>query len=175
MDKELQRAIDALSIDDVSIRTSAASLIDGYDPKFDPETDTLRVELSHLVKGFEVLEIGRNGEATELFLRVLVELSVRWRPDGDHSGDDAEDSAEVPESPNPVAFVEALMVADYSIGQDPGQEALERFAVENASFHVWPYWREYLANQCRRMNLTPVMLPMRQFTRPTDKPPDDNS
>ena len=62
----------------------------------------------------------------------------------------------------------------HSIDPNPGQDALEHFALRNASFHVWPYWREYLANQCRRMNLPPVMLPMRQFASPTDNPPDDS-
>lgn len=175
MDKELQRAIEALSIEDVSIRTSAASLVDGYDPKFDPEIDSLRAELSHLVKGFEVVEVGQNGEAAALMLRVLVELGVRWRPHGGHSEGDAEEPRENPDSQTHVAFVEALMVADYSVDPNPGQDALESFALQNASFHVWPYWREYLANQCRRMNLPPIMLPMRQFTRPTDNPPDDSS
>lgn len=175
MDKELQRAIDALSIEDVSIRTAAASLLDGYDPKFDPEIGTLRAELSHSVKGFEVVEVDRNGDSSELFLRVLVELTVRWKPDCGHSEGDAEEPREKPESSTHVAFIEALMVADYSIDPDPGQEALERFALQNASFHVWPYWREYLANQCRRMNLPPVMLPMHQFTRPKDNSPDDSS
>ena len=175
MDKELQRAINALSIEDVSIRTSAASLVDGYDPRFDPDIGNLRAELSHLVKGFEVVEVGRNGNGAKLFLRVLVGFGVRWRRVDGQSEDEDEEPGETPELPDPVAFVEALMVADYSMGQDPGQEALERFAVHNASFHIWPYWREYLANQCRRMNLPPVMLPMRQFNRPTDEPPDDNS
>lgn len=175
MDKELQRAIDTLSIEDVSIRTSAASLVDGFDPKFAPDIDTLRAELSHLVKGFEVVEVDRNGEAAELFLRVLVELGVRWMPDGHQSEDDTEESPEDTEPANPVAFIEALMVADYSVDPDPGQVALERFARQNASFHVWPYWREYLANQCRRMNLPPVMLPMHQFSRPSDSSPDEST
>lgn len=175
MDKELQRAIDALSIEDVSIRTSAASLVDGFDPKFAPEIDTLRAELSHFVKGFEVVEVDRNGEAAELLLRVLVELRVGWMPDDSRSEDDAEESPQDNELPNPVAFIEALMVADYSIDPNPGQVALERFARQNASSHVWPYWREYLANQCRRMNLPPVMLPMHQFSRPSDSSPDDSS
>ena len=112
---------------------------------------------------------------------VLPELSVEAEDElvevllEPRSGDAVEEHQENLESLTHVAFVEALMVADYAIDPDPGQDALERFALQNASFQVWPYWREYLANQCRRTNLPPVMLTMRQFARPTDNPPDRSS
>ena len=49
------------------------------------------------------------------------------------------------------------------MSEHPGDEALEQFVLHNASFHIWPYWREYLASQCLRMNLAPITAPMRQF------------
>ena len=43
------------------------------------------------------------------------------------------------------------------------KESLNAFALQNASFHVWSYWREYLTSQCMRMNLPKLTLPMVQF------------
>ena len=167
MDNTLQRAIDALMIEDVSIRSSATYLADGYDPKFDAEVDELQVELKHLVKAFEVAEIE---ETNQQFFRVVVEFGVRWgRPVADMDlGGDTDDEASVSQ----LAFVEATMIADYVMKQNPGEDALEQFALHNASFHIWPYWREYIHNQCQRMNLPKFMLPIRQFSRSADTQDD---
>jgi hypothetical protein len=65
------------------------------------------------------------------------------------------------------AQVEATFIAEYMLSADlavTDEEALTAFAVENASFHVWPYWREYLMATCTRLNLPKGALPVRQFT-----------
>ena len=169
MENTLQRAIDALMIEDVSIRSSATYLADGYDPKFDAEVDELQVELKHLVKAFEVAEVGFEG-TNQQFFRVVVDFGVRWsRPVADtDSGGDTDDDASVSE----LALIEATMIADYVMKQNPGEDALEQFALHNASFHIWPYWREYIYNQCQRMNLPKFMLPIRQFSRSADTQDD---
>jgi hypothetical protein len=33
--------------------------------------------------------------------------------------------------------------------------------LHNASFHLWPFWREYVVSQCNRMNLPKISIPMR--------------
>ena len=154
-------------IEDVSIRSSATYLADGYDPKFDAEVDELQVELKHFVKAFEVAEIE---ETNQQLFRVVVEFGVRWgRPVADMDlGGDTDDDASVSE----LALIEATMIADYVMKQNPGEDALEQFALHNASFHIWPYWREYIYNQCQRMNLPKFMLPIRQFSRSPDTQDD---
>lgn len=64
------------------------------------------------------------------------------------------------------------MVAEYRMSEDPGKESLKEFALRNASYHIWPYWREYLMGQCLRMNLPKVILPAVQFAqnRGSEKP-----
>ena len=158
MDDVLQRAIDALSIEDVSIQSVRAKLADGYDPKYEADTDNLLIELKHVVKAFEVAEAS---DGPQIF-RVFVELGVRWtRPsESPGSGENVDETAD---AKTQVAFVEAVMVAEYSMDQSPGEDALEQFAFQNASFHIWPYWREYAHSQCRRMNLPRFVLPTRQF------------
>jgi hypothetical protein len=75
------------------------------------------------------------------------------------------------------AVISGLMVAEYDMREDPGEDALKEFALRNASYHVWPYWRELLASQCQRMNLPKLVLPAVQFAqRPaTDAGPASSS
>ncbi len=67
-----------------------------------------------------------------------------------------------------MALIEATFVAEYMLSSIPENEALNAFALNNASYHVWPYWREYLMNQCLRMNLPKVIVPITQFARNAD-------
>ena len=166
MSDALQLAIDALTIEDVSIRSATAETADGYDPKFDADAEGLDVQLKHVVSSFELVDVGNEDESVEL-LRVFIDLGVRWvRPT---ASDTEEDPDDLSESANRVATIEAVMIADYSMEHNPGEEALEQFAQQNASFHVWPYWREFVTNQCLRMNLPKLVLPTRQFYRPPEE------
>jgi hypothetical protein len=62
-----------------------------------------------------------------------------------------------------MAFIEATFVAEYSLNGKPEKEALDAFALKNASYHIWPYWREFLMSQSMRMNLPKIALPTVQF------------
>ena len=77
MSNALQLAIDALTIEDVSIRSMAGEMAEGYDPKFDPDAEELGVQLKHAVSSFELLDIGGGEQPVEL-LRVFIDLGVRW-------------------------------------------------------------------------------------------------
>ena len=166
MSDALQLAIDALTIEDVSIRSVTAEMADGYDPKFDPDAEELDVQLKHVVSSFELLDVGNEEQPVEL-LRVFIDLGVRWvRPAASDAGDNPDDLSE---SAKKVAAIEAVLIADYSMERNPGEAALEQFAQQNASFHVWPYWREFVSNQCLRMNLPKLVLPTRQFYRPPEE------
>ena len=154
MEEKLQRAIDVLSIDLVAIRSSSARLSDDFDPKFESDHGVVTVKLHSHVEKFDLVTV--HDETDERFLRVLIECGVTLvRPPENDSGD-GEDS-------ETLASIEAQFAAYYSMSEHPGQEALEQFVLHNASFQVWPYWREYLASQCLRMNLAPITAPMRQF------------
>lgn len=163
MSDALQLAIEVLTIEDVSIRSSTAEIGDGYDPKFDPDAEGLAVQFKHVVSSYELVDIG-SGEQSVKLLRVSIDLGVRWVRPG--SRDAEEDPDDLSESANKVAAIEAVMIADYHMERNPGEEALQQFARQNASFHVWPYWREFVSNQCLRMNLPKLVLPTRQFYRP---------
>lgn len=155
MNDALQKAIDSLQIQDVSLRAAIAELNDGFEPKYAAETDLQRVEFKHAVTQSAVLELSDDGNNQQLF-RVFIELGARWvdvRPPD--AGADIE--------PAIKARIECVMVAEYAMQEHPGDEALRAFAMQDASYHVWPYWREFLASQCVRMNLPKITLPAVQF------------
>lgn len=152
MGDRLQRAIDVLRIQDTYLNWASSYLAEGFDPKYDSGVTELHLAFKHLVRRLEVLEL-RNEVEPQQILRVFIEVGTRWTRPGEDDGPPSE----------PVAQIEAAFVIEYLMDSNPGQEALEVFAENNASYHLWPYWREYLSMQCLRMNLPKVALPMQQF------------
>lgn len=166
-DKTLQKAIDALQIRDVYLRTSQTLLADDFEPKYDNEFDRLEVQLQHAVTQTSVLKLEEEGAATVELFRVFVQLGARWlEPESDASTQPGDSRGE---DSRLQALVAGVMVAEYEMQTDPGSDALKAFALRNASYHVWPYWREFLAAQCMRMNLPKLVLPTVQFAK--ESPP----
>lgn len=188
----LQAAITALRIHDVYLRHSESYLADGFEPKYDPEVDALEVQFQHVVAASSVLEIDDDGTAAGRLFRVFIELGARMiapepsPPKPSTPTLSPPDPLPVPVSratahQEPVAvddprrvraLIAATMVAEYELISDPGAAALTAFARRNASYHVWPYWREFLAAQCVRMNLPKIILPAVQFARPPEPAPE---
>jgi len=153
VDVELQKAIDSLTIRDVYLRKSNSILMDDFEPKYEPDTDKLAVQFKHTVTHSNILELEEeSGEKTCLY-RVFVDLGARW------ISPETEDD----KNPKVKAFIEGTMVAEYQLDGDPGANALKVFALKNASYHIWPFWREYLSSQCSRMNLPKLVTPLKQF------------
>jgi len=150
----LQRAIEVLKIDDVFVNTSSCTLIEGFDPKFDARADNLAFQTKNLVHSSEVIEGEIDGEPFVIF-RVRSDLGVRIACKGQFD--------EGIEDPEVLAILEAVMYADYKVSDIEilgDQDALNTFALNNAPYHVWPYWREYVTSQLIRMNMPKLVLPM---------------
>jgi len=160
----LQKAIDSLNIQDVFFVSSIMKLSDDFEPKYNSDIEYLGIQFKHLVKKHLTFEV-ENGDAKEKIFRVYVELGARWVIEQDGTTESE------PES-NVCAIVEGSVVAEYQMLDDPGDDALREFALNNASFHVWPYWREYLMSQSNRMNLPRTVLPAVQFAvnKPSGQP-----
>jgi hypothetical protein len=159
MPSPLQQAIECLKIRDVAMRKTHALIADDYEPKYDPVIDDLAVQLMHVVRLGRVLEI-EDGEQRLQVFQVYIDLGARWvRPEEVIEGEVEQGTAEPPV----LAQVEATFVAEYELKKELGKEALDAFALKNASYHVWPYWREYLSAQCMRMGLPKVVVPTVQF------------
>lgn len=150
----LTKAISSLKFVDVFITNSTSSLSDDFDPKFDARSDRLSFQTKNFVTASAVIE-GESEEGLLQMFRVTSELGIRiiCKDDVDEGNPD----------PEILAQVEATMEADYSITDlsiVEDQEALDAFALKNVSYHVWPYWREYVTSQLMRMNMPKLVLPM---------------
>jgi len=165
----LQRAIEHLQIADVWQHRVSAFIHDELQTTaaFPEDFDLL---FKHAIT--RTLYGQAEGESDGPFVfRVHVDLGVRYI---DKSASDAavEQGDGVPEhvgdagrsdfrEPEILAQIEAIYVAEYRSDEDLPEDALKAFAFQNASYHVWPFWREFLASQCNRMNLPRVGLPIR--------------
>lgn len=150
----MQKAMECLRMHDIwqhAVSASTNPMIE--DPSRFPERH--EVQFKHVV--LRSLWGGPD-EATGLYtFRVYIALGARFVKAG--GGQDSNNVQKAEK--NPVyARIEATYAAEYRADSNPGPEALKAFALRNASFHVWPYWREFLASQCARMNLPKVNLPL---------------
>src|SRR5690554_902551 len=149
-DDKLQQAIKHLSIADVYLVASESRHGEGFNPKAAHALEGLRVQTMHVARRSEILETEKRDQ---FLLRIVLGFGVRWI---------SESESEEGE-PAIRALVEADYVAEYLMDERLEQEAIDAFALQNASYHVWPYWREYLMSQCERLRMPRLILPTRQF------------
>ena len=128
MNESLQKAIDCLSIRDVYLRSSESTIAEEFEPKYEADFEDLDVKIKHIVTQSSVLHLELDDEEPQQLFRVFVELGVLWTDPESETDDDSE-----PEDVK--AKIEAVMVAEYRMEEDPGPEALKEFALNNASFH----------------------------------------
>lgn len=98
-----------------------------------------------------------SGAVTEKRYIFHVETGARFFvvPDGDNN-DDAESQ--------PFSVIKATFIAEYALKDaevdDVSVEERDDFGVNNATFHVYPYWREYVDSVCSRLWLPRLTIPM---------------
>lgn len=144
---ELQQAIDGLQIEDVFLRWTHSECTDQFLPKYE-DVSALLVQQMHIVRKASIFETADRAR----LLHVQILLGTRW-------------VVPAPEDSEPVvkACVEAEFVAEYKVNAEIPENCINEFAEKNASYHVWPYWREYLATQSERLRLPRVTLPAVQL------------
>lgn len=154
----LQKAIENLTIHDVYVRDQVASCMGEFDPKYAAEIERLTIQQMHVVKQATVAALDDESQ----LLRVFVRLGVRWV-----------DPEEENEALSVKAVIEAEFIAEYQMTATLEQACIDEFCLKNASYHVWPYWRELLSNQCARMHLPRLMLPAVQLAHNRHQPADE--
>jgi hypothetical protein len=166
MHEPLKRAISALQITDVYLKSSSVNTMEHWDPKRE-DFSRLKYQFLHVIDKSEIIDVEEsegpdNDKVTsKSFFLVYMTLGSRV-VDKNASDSDKKQAKE------PFAQIEGTFVAEYSISDDfdkSDEEALKAFALSNASFHVWPYWREYLMSTCIRLNLPKIPLPVKQFAK----------
>lgn len=159
-----QEAIDNLQIRDVFLVSTASVISTEYEPKYLPNAEEIGVQHKHVVDRTAAVSFSSDEEKDVIKLfRVYIELGAKW----EYTHEDDSENNKIKsdnESRDPLAKIEACFVAEYQIKNEISKESLEEFALKNASYHIWPYWREYLMNQATRMNLPKAALPMVQFS-----------
>ncbi len=148
MNANLQKAIDVFRIHDVYLHNSQSQCINGFDPKYDQNLDKLITQTKHGVKQSHLAQV----DDSQRLVRVFIEVGARLI---DPSVEQEKDSVR--------AFIEAEFIAEYTLDQDLNQACIDEYALKNASYHVWPYWREFLMSQCTRMYLPRLVLPTIQL------------
>ena len=153
----LERAKAGLQFEDVCQQRVEAWLEEDFDPRFDVDPQANQVQFKHHVVQSRLIEVSGEQGDFDLF-RVVIEVGARLVP-----------SPEEKDRHLTLALIEAKYRVDYRI-TDPGlkddKEALACFALQNASYHVWPFWREFLMSQGMRMNLPKVPLPLKVISSP---------
>ncbi|MEZ9466601.1 preprotein translocase subunit SecB [Vibrio breoganii] len=147
---QLQKAIESLVIEDVYQKSTRAFCADNFDAKSYSEMEQIHVQQMHVVQKSETIKIEEDGE----LLRVFVRLGTRWIIPSENT-----------DEPDIKAAIESDFIAEYRMNTPLAQECIDEFSLKNASYHVWPYWREYLSSQCERMRLPRVVLPTVQFAK----------
>lgn len=148
----LQQAIDSLHIQDVYQRWNRSHCAEGFYPQ-EMDFTQLQTQQMQAVTRSEVFDTGN----TEHLLRVMVVMGVRWIVPPTQASIQEDETGETTE-PDIKAFIEAEFVAEYQFTVGLPHECLDEFARKNASYHVWPYWREYLMSQSERLRLPRAML-----------------
>jgi len=155
----LQDAIDNLKLQDVYLRDTFSRCHDDFDPKYPGELEALKIQQMHAIRRTTVADVEDDGKLVRVFIR----FGVRWAAPTDER-----------EQPEILANIEAEFVAEYALHKDIEQACIDEFATQNASLHVWPYWREFLASQCERMRLPRIVLPAWQLPHHRREESSDN-
>jgi len=162
MNDKLQNAIKCLQIRDVYLKDNLNYTVQEFDPKYFEDIDDILIQFKHIVSKSELLSLDEDNSTINIF-RTYIELGCRWVfPTIEPTNNESEDAPEV------LAAIESTYVAEYLLEQETSRESLNEFALKNASYHVWPYWRELLASNCSRLNLPKVVLPTIQVAQNYD-------
>lgn len=159
----LQKTQAALQIKDVRFDSYSCELLNDFDPMFDDRVDELTYQTRMQMSQFELIRVDyfdsedeqkAESKVTEFTLKVTVDLGVRLGEKGTLSRDK--------EEPDVLVLIQGKMSAYYSVLDNSiveREDALEEFSSQNAPFHIWPYWREFVSSSLSRFNLRKITLP----------------
>ncbi|MBA6257456.1 MULTISPECIES: preprotein translocase subunit SecB [unclassified Colwellia] len=150
--KNLREAIDNLEIRDVYVKSLIANSADDFEPKYFENFDSLTQQNKHLVSKSSIMVIDGSETEPDKVFRVHVEYGMRWTEATEQEGGGEQ-----------KAIIEAEFVVEYLMKKELHSDCLNAFALKNASFHVWPYWRELVSSQCERMQMPRIIMPTLQL------------
>ncbi|TAL72330.1 MAG: preprotein translocase subunit SecB [Rhodanobacter sp.] len=143
---------------DVVLRSSRCELVDGFDPRY--SRTGLDVQVMQRVASSQVLEIEAPDQPPRRLFRVFVSVGIRWVSPVVATGKRKKKAGAAEPAPEVRATIEATFAADYRMKGEVDKTALDEFALYNAPFNVWPFWREYVSTQGNRMGLPRTVMPL---------------
>lgn len=151
MNELLESAIKALQIDDVYLCQLESFFDEDVDPKYSAGYEGLTTEYLSRVRKSKIVELS---PGNEFLFRVYMRQGIRWVDSEPLHKNEGADGVLI------RAMIEAEFIADYKMHDtDVSHDALKEFTLRNVNYHVWPYWRELVMNQCARMHLPRISLP----------------
>lgn len=156
---------DSLLFRDVYITGNTSSLHQDFDPKYVLNLDSLYVQTFSFIDRHEIVGIkdADSGKEKKIF-RSYFEFGARWLSDTEEGEDSPtlDDSTKKEDTRTVRATIEASIVSEYVLLQEFDEETLIKYATDELSIEVWPFWREFLVSQISRMHLTGVKMPTRK-------------
>ena len=153
-DPGLAKAINNLELVDIYMVNSESTTMNNCGSTFfEDDLENAKMLFKHFISNVSSFETSTEIEDSK-FLRVQIQLGIRWQ---------TLEEPNVETGEGIEAMIEAEFAAEYKLlDKDLDDDSLTLFANKNVSYHVWPYWREFVASQVTRMNLPKTTLPMRQ-------------
>lgn len=152
----LNSAIESLVIQQVSIREVHQIIDEAFEPGV---TETsLSVAFRGRCMRFKTMEVNTGPDSKSTIVRYQYECGMVLM-------DTSRPCKEVVDnlSHETLARLDVLFVADYFLKNlETSKEALEVFGHQNAGYHIWPYWREYVQSQTARSMLPTIAVPFYQ-------------
>lgn len=151
----LLEAQQMLAIEDVYVQQAEARAGQAYEPLTPPASFVVQLRVTPRQQVHSI-QYEADGQP-RVSIRYTVDTGLRLlMPDTDASKE------EIPLE-KIVAEISAAFVVRYNL-IDPtskvSEEQLLAFS-ENALFHMWPYWREFLQATASRLRLPAIILPMK--------------
>ncbi len=157
----IARARNCLNIADVYLRDAAIVPADSFDARQHPPS---RVNFQWGAHEAAVIEITTDGETPQVGhiwrVKFLTHAKLLWP----HV--EAMEPGFNPGVEDIACLIRATFIAEYHMRGELDDVALQEFATHNVSYHVWPYWREFLSDASARLRIPPIMLPMHVISSP---------
>ena len=161
MSEELfQKAKDNTRPRELYMRNTTLRLVDDYEPKYDTQI-TLEAQHKRFIKRLESVDLIENENEEIKVFRTVMEFGLRI-VDPQIKEIEDQDSEEAKQYIR--AELTAEFIAEYQLlCDDLDQSALKEFAERNVTYHLWPYWREYVMSTCQRARLPMITIPTIQI------------
>ncbi|MCG7898006.1 MAG: hypothetical protein JAY85_06065 [Candidatus Thiodiazotropha weberae] len=157
-----QKAKDHLIPRDIYLRDSKLHFNKNFEPKY--YIGQLASQLKFQSKGTQTATITEKQGEKEVSIRLFraeMELGVRI-VDPQISSIEDQDSEKALDCIK--AELTGNFIAEYIIDiDDIESEALKLFADRNVTYHIWPFWREFVMDMMQRSRLPRVVMPTLQI------------